>query len=206
VGTVLRRVCGLCVVAVAIVVGVTAAPGRASAGLLTCAQSPERVFAPWGDYSPYTLAPNGNLESGSSGWTLSGGASLAAGNNSYRPGATSLSLPSGASAMSPSACVRLSDDAARFFVRNTGAANGSLKVEVVYRTVLGLLPLTETLGYLTADGTWKPSPKYRYLANITGVLSLDNGLGTFVRFRFTARGFGARFQIDDLFVDPLITV
>ena len=137
---------------------------------------------------------------------MSGGASLVAGNNTYRAGATSLALSSGASAMSPYACVRLSDDAARFFVRSVGSPTGSLKVEVVYRTVLGLVPLTETLGYVTADGSWQPSPKFHYLANVTGALSLDNGVGTSVRFRFTATGKGARFQIDDLFVDPLITV
>jgi hypothetical protein len=206
VGKVLRTIGATGMVSLALLSAAASSPDNAAAGVLTCAQSPERVFAPWGDHSPYTLAPNGNFESGASGWALSGGASVVGGNNTFRAGVRSLALPAGASATSPQACVRLADDAARFFVRNTGSATGSLKVEVIYRTVLGLIPLTETLGYVTTNGTWKPSPKYRYLANLVGVLSLDNGLGTHVRFRFTARGLGARFQIDDLFVDPLITV
>jgi hypothetical protein len=194
----------ICVLVIAGLTAGGAGATKAEAGLLTCAQSPEQPFAAWGDYSPYTLAPNGSLEQGSSGWSLSGGASIIASNNTYRSGSYSLSLPSGSSATLSNVCVRLSDDRARFFVRNTGNADAILKVEITYRTVLGLLPLTETLGYVKADGTWDPSPKFGYLANVVGVLALDGGLGTHVKFKFTARGWGGRFQVDDLFVDPIV--
>jgi hypothetical protein len=196
----------ICVVGVA---GLSAAAGgatKAEAGLLTCAQSPEQPFAAWGDTAAYTLAPNGNVESGASGWSLSGGASIVASNNPYRSGSYSLSLPSGSSATLSNVCVRLSDDSARFFLRNTGNTDATLKVEISYRTVLGLLPLTETLGYVKADGTWDPSPRFGYLANVVGVLALDGGLGTHVKFKFTARGWGGKFQVDDLFVDPLVQI
>jgi hypothetical protein len=202
---IMRLVCVLGVAGLT-AAGAGATATKAQAGLLTCAQNPEQPFAAWNDFSTYTLAPNGNLENGSSGWSLSGGASLVASNNPYRSGTYSLSLPSGASASLPGVCVRLSDDRARFFVRNTGNTDATLKVDIQYRTVLGLLPLTETLGYVKADGTWDPSPKFGYLANVLGVLALDGGLGTKVTFKFTAKGWGGKFQVDDLFVDPLIQI
>jgi hypothetical protein len=196
----------ICVLGIAALAAGGAGATKAEAGLLTCAQTTERPFMPWGDAAAYTLAPNGNFESGASGWSLSSGASIVASNNRYRDGSYSLSLPSGASATSPAACVRLSDDSSRFFVRNTGSSDATLKVEVTYRTVLWLVPITETLGYIRADGTWDPSPKFGYLAHVLGVLALDGGLGTQVRFKFTAHGVGARFQVDDLFVDPLLQI
>jgi hypothetical protein len=196
----------VCVLGIAGATAAGAGATKAEAGLLTCAQAPEKPFAAWGDYSSYTLAPNGNLESGTSGWSLSGGASLVASNNTYRSGSYSLSLPSGATATLSNVCVRLSDDRARFFVRNTGNTDATLRVDIQYRTVLGLLPITETLGYVKADGTWDPSPKFGYLANAVGVLALDGGLGTKVTFKFTAKGWGGKFQIDDLFVDPLVQI
>jgi hypothetical protein len=195
-------------VAVAVVVGVaalTAAAKPASAGLLTCNASSERPFAAWGDYSPYTLAPNGSFEQGSQGWSLSG-ARVVSGGNSFRSGNYSLSLPAGSSATSPSACVKLADPASRFFVRNTGSEDGRLKVEVTYKTLLGLFTFSSTLGYVEADGSWQPSPKYGHtLQNVLATLSL-NGLSAQLRFRFTPVGRGASFQVDDLFVDPLVQI
>jgi hypothetical protein len=196
----------VCVLGIAGLTAAGAGATKAEAGLLTCSRTQEQPFAAWNDFSPYTLAPNGNLENGSSGWSLSGGASLVASNNTYRSGAYSLSLPSGASASLSNVCVRLSDDRARFFVRNTGNTDATLRVDIQYRTVLGLLPITETLGTIKANGTWNPSPKFGYLANIVGILALDGGLGTKVTFKFTAKGWGGKFQVDDLFVDPIIQV
>src|SRR5829696_4154832 len=117
-----------------------ASANNASAGLLTCMDNPEKVFAPWGDNSLYTLAPNGSFEGGSSGWSLSG-ARVIPQSNTLRRGSYSLSLPSGSSAMSPTACVKVADPASRFFLRSTGASDGRLKVEVTYKTLLGLLTL-----------------------------------------------------------------
>lgn len=184
--------------------GSTAAP--ASAGLLTCMDDVERPFSPWGDSAKYTLAPNGALEDGSEGWSLSG-ARVVAGNNVYRAGKYSLSLPSGSSATSPAACVRLADPASRFFVRNTGSSSGRLRVDVVYRSLLGLFTVTSNLGYVEAGGSWQPSPRYDHaLANVLATLSLNSNLSAQLRFKFTPVGTGASFQVDDLFVDPLITI
>ena len=91
-----------------------ASADSARAGLLSCADNPERVFAPWGDNSLYTLSPNGSFEGGSSGWSLSG-ARVIPQSNTLRRGSYSLSLPSGSSATSPAACVKVADPASRFF-------------------------------------------------------------------------------------------
>jgi hypothetical protein len=186
--------------------GAASADG-ARAGLLSCLDNPEKVFAPWGDNSPYTLAPNGSLEAGSSGWSLSG-ARVIPQSNTLRSGKYSLSLPSGSSATSPAACVKLADPASRFFVRNTGASDGKLKVEVTYKSLLGLLTFNATLGYVQANGAWQPSPKYDHtLQNVLGALALNrNLLSAQLRFRFTPVGRGASFEIDDLYVDPLLTI
>lgn len=192
---------------ISVVVAVALVGGRAEsahAGLLTCNESSERPFAAWGDYSPYALAPNGSLESGSYGWSLSG-AYVVSGGNSHRGSSYSLSLPSGSSATSPAACVKLADPASRFFLRNTGSSEGRLKVEVTYKTLLGLVAASSTLGYVEADGSWQPSPKLGHsLSNVLATLNLE-GLSASLRFRFTPVGRGASFQVDDLFVDPLIT-
>ena len=186
-------------------VGAASADG-ARAGLLSCADNPARPFAAWGDNSLYTLAPNGSLEAGSSGWSLSG-ARIIPQSNTLRRGSYSLSLPRGSSATSPAACVKVADPASRFFLRNTGASDGRLKVEVTYKTLLGLFTMSATLGYVQSDGSWQPSPKYGHvLQNILGTLALNSNLSASLRFRFTPVGRGASFEIDDLFVDPLLTI
>jgi hypothetical protein len=195
----IMRLVLVCVVAA---LGAAAASGQAEAGLLSCNDSSLQPFAPWGDYSPYTLAPNGSFDAGTSGWALSGGARLVGDGNPYVSGDKSLVLPAGASATSPTACVKIGDPAFRFFLRNAGSG-GSLRVDVIYRTLLGLVPVTSNVGTITADGTWQPSPKYgTVLANILGTLGLNPKLSAALRFKFTARS--GSFQFDDVFVDPIL--
>jgi hypothetical protein len=194
----------ICVVGVVALAGAATGPTSAKAGLLSCGTSAERPFAAWGDMSPYTIAPNGDLSSGALGWSLSGGAKVVAENNSLRSGVNSLSLPSGASAISPAACVKLADPASRFFLRGTSGA-GRVRVDIQYKSALGLLTLTTNLGYATAGTAWQPGPKYDHvLANILGTLALNSKLSTNLRFKFTA--VGGSFIVDDLFVDPLIQI
>ena len=97
-----------------IVVGLAVTSGTASAGggLLSgllgggCGVTAP-VFLPWGDYSGYYFAPNGGFESGSSNWTLSGGAAVVTQDNEpwYLAGfgLHALSIPTGGSA-STSVC------------------------------------------------------------------------------------------------------
>jgi hypothetical protein len=197
----------LVVMAAAIAGAASSATPSAQAGLLSCMDDVEYPFAAWGDHAKYTLAPNGSLELGSTGWSFTGGARVVGENNSLRPGANSIHLPAGSSATSPAACVKLADPASRFFLRNTGSARGQLRVELQYKTLLGLLPLRATLGYVTAGGEWQPSPKYGHLlANLLATLRLNRGLAAMLQFKFTAVGSGSSFQVDDLYVDPLLQV
>ena len=61
----------------------------ANAGLISgllggnCPTGGTQVFAPWQDYANYNLAPNGGLESGTTGWSVSGGASVVSGNQPF---------------------------------------------------------------------------------------------------------------------------
>lgn len=186
---------------VAALIAFASSAQTANAALTTCNSSSNRPFAPWGDHSPYALAPNGDFEAGASGWSLSG-ARVVAGNNTHTSGSYSLSLPSGASAKSPAACVKLGDPASRFFLRST-SGTGKVRVDVVYKTLLGL-PMTSTLGYATASGKWHPGPKFTHeLENILATLNLS-GLHASLQFKFTA--ISGSFQVDDLYVDPLFTI
>lgn len=193
------------VLALGVVVATAASIGasKANAGLTTCAQSTEYPFAAWGDVSPYTLAPNGDLANGSAGWSLAG-ARVVSENNSLRAGVNSVLIPAGASATSPAACIKLADPASRFFLRRV-SGNGKLRVDITYKSLLGLVTLTGNLGYVTADGNWQPSPKYGHvLHNVLGTLGLNSGLSASIRFKFTA--IGGSYLVDDLFVDPLIQI
>src|SRR4051794_5101916 len=92
-----------------IVLGLAATGGTANAGggLLTgllgggCGATAP-VFLPWGDFAGYYFAPNGGFESGSTGWTLSGGAAVVQQANEpwYLAGfgSRALQIPSGGSA------------------------------------------------------------------------------------------------------------
>jgi hypothetical protein len=143
------------------------------------AQPLDRTFLPWLDGAWYEAAPNGGLESGADGWTLNG-ATVVNGNDPYEPGSQSLSIPSGASALTPPMCVDLAHPTLRFFAR------GGLLLTV---TVLfdGLeLPV----GVVTGGSSWQPS---------LPMLVAGNLLSGEVQFRFTALG---NWRVDDVFVDP----
>jgi hypothetical protein len=138
---------------------------------------------------------------------LSGGARVVGDGNSLMSRSSSLLLPSGSSATAPAACVKLADLGSRFFLRNTGSPSGSLRVDVTYRSLLGFFTVTSRLGTITTDGEWQPSPKYGHLvSNLLGTLALNSNLSASLRFKFTPSGRGAEYQIDDLFVDPLLQV
>jgi hypothetical protein len=195
----------ICLLGVAGVAAATIGTTGAKAGALSCGTSAERPFAPWGDLSPYTIAPNGDLSSGGLGWSLTGGARIAAENNSLRSGVNSVSLPAGASATSPAACVKVADPASRFFLRSASGGSGRLRVDIQYKSVLGLFTTTTNLGYTSAGTKWQPSEKYEHvLANVLGTLALNSNLSANLRFKFTA--VGGSFMVDDLFVDPLIQI
>lgn len=162
----------------------------------------EQVFKPWGDNHSYVLAPDGGFEAGGAGWSLSGGASAVAGNESYflNDGADSrsLSLPTGSSAVSPPVCMSLDTPIFRLMARNTGNPSAGLQVEATYK-LLGLVR-TKTVSTVQAGSSWAPSQQ------MSTVLTLSTVVGTLIpsaiQIRITPVGSGGRWQVDDLYIDP----
>lgn len=178
-------------------------PATASAGLLpgTCASERlTRPFLPWADPMRYVLAPDGGFERGAEGWQLRRGAGVARGNESFfvrdQDDRRALSLPAGASALSPAMCVGIERPTVRFFARRTSGLLPVLKVEVLYNGLDGELR-TVALLPVPAGSTWQPTLPLPILANLLPNLS---GERSAVAFRFTAIGGG--FRVDDVYVDP----
>jgi len=177
---------------------------RAEAGLIgtgpaSGCDSPSKVFAPWGDYANYGLVPGGSFEADAPAWAMSGGAKVVAGNEPFyvrnARDKRSLYLPSGSSALSPTVCFELGDWHSRFFVRNV-TGQGSLKVDVVVRSLLGILTPLLDGGTVSGTGVWAPSPRIGLtLTNLCSLLGVKA-----VAFRF--RPSGGTFQVDDVYLDP----
>ena len=173
-----------------------AAPAYANLGL-SCPSPTSTPFAPWSDDANYAFVPDGGFEGGGSGWSLSGGARVVSGNESFyvhsKTDKASLSLPAGASATSPPMCISLLSSKMRFLV--VGSTGSSVKVQVIYRgllsSVLGILDG----GTISAGGSWKPSPAIGMLGGAVPLLTQS------VSFRFTALNGAA--AIDDVYLDPM---
>lgn len=187
--------------ATALMVTPSAQAGLIGTGPASSCTSSSKVFSPWGDYRNYMLMPGGAFESGTPAWALSDGARVVAGNEPFyvrsKHDKNSLYLPSGSSATSPTACFGLGDWHARFFVRNVGSNSGKLKVDVMVKSVLGVLSILDG-GTVSGTGVWAPSPDIGL--TVTNVCSL---LGVkAVSFRLRPTGTGAAFQVDDVYLDP----
>lgn len=194
-------------VLVVVLVSAGALTGSANAQLLggACGERElSRPFLRWLDPMEYTLAPGGNFESGAGGWTLKGSAKVVAGNEPWKvsgAGSRSLYLPRGSSAMTPPMCVETLDPTVRYFAKNRGiVALSSLLVEVVLLDKYGRPVLALPAGVHTGFSSWHPSLPGVALLNLTAVL---NGGKANVAFRFRPIGLGAKWQIDDVYVDPL---
>ena len=160
-----------------------------------------KTFGQWNDPAYYVPAPNGGLESGSAGWTLSG-ASVVSDNESFFLGGSqdghSLFIQAGGSATSPAFCVEQGMPTVRFAIRNTGYKAATLKVEAIYLDTSHNSAI-KTVGYVTAGYWWAPSTK-KSLA--IGTASSGGISATQVQLRFTPVSGSGKFQIDDVFIDP----
>ena len=162
----------------------------------------EQVFKPWGDSSSYVLAPDGGFEAGGAGWSLSGGAAVTGGNESFflndAADSRSLSLPAGSSAVSPPICMSIDTPHFRLLARNTGDPASTLRVEATY-PLLGLVR-TKTLSTAKAGPSWAPAQQ------MSTVLTLSTIVGTLlpsaIQIRITPVGGGGRWQVDDVYIDP----
>ena len=179
-------------------VALAASVAPASAGLgLSCPSPTSTPFAPWSDEANYAFVPDGGFEGGGSGWSLSGGARVVSGNESFyvhsKTDKTSLSLPAGASATSPPMCISLLSSKMRFVV--LGNSSSSVKVQVIYRGLLSSVLGIFDGGTISAGGSWKPSPAIGMLGGTLPLLTQS------VSFRFTA--LNGAVAIDDVYLDPM---
>ncbi len=146
-------------------------------------------FLQWGDPSSYELAPGGTFSDSS--WALSGRASLVPGGEPWAvtgtPSSSSLSLPAGSSAQSPSTCVNAAYPTVRFFVGGTGL----VAVSVVYNG------LAIPSGLVVAGGSWAPGPIAVTGSAIFGAL---HGGTAQVSLRLT--GVLGSPKVSDVFIDP----
>ena len=160
-----------------------------------CDPSSIQAFRPWGDSSYYMLTPGGSFESGAPSWTLSGGAKVVPGNESFyihsKSDNRSLYMPSGSSVSTPTMCFAAGDWHLRFVSKGTG----QIRVNVMVNSLLGLVSVLDG-GTVSSGGTWNPSPKVSLLlSNLGGLLTTKA-----ISLRLTATG-GAS-QIDDVYLDP----
>ena len=173
-------------------------PMAAQAGLIdlsACDNSAlSQPFARWADLNQYKLAPGADFEGSLDGWSLQGGAAATSGSESFgvtgSVGASSLALPSGATATSPASCVNAAYPSFRLFTR-TDNPGSTVTVSVVYGTLI--IPV----GLLTPAGSWQPTPPMLTGSAVPGLL---NGGDANVSLRFSASG--GTVQIDDAYVDP----
>jgi hypothetical protein len=201
-GRVGARLLVLAVLAAALAVPASAAAADGLVG--ECPSTYEQPFTPWLDFASYVLMPNGDLESGRSGWSLDGGATVVAENESFyvhdAGDGKSLSLPSGSSATTSSMCVGATSPDLRFFVRSWGSPLSTLKVEVLYTDLLGRSRAL-TVALLPGSSSWQPTLPIAFLANLTLLPLLTDGTAN-VAFRFTPQGSSSGWRIDDVYVDP----
>jgi hypothetical protein len=198
----MRRVVLIIFAAAMVALSATAASARADLlpGLLggNCGAT-AAVFAPWGDRSGYYFARNGGFESGSAGWTLTGGASVVSGDEPWNlsgAGSHSVLVPAGGSA-SINVCYGLTYPAIRFFVAGHGAP-ATVHVRVVAHGLLGVLAVLDG-GRFTAGNGWAPSPK---LSTLLSALGAPLGAKS-LELQLTVESGSANF--DDLFVDPFLS-
>jgi hypothetical protein len=187
----------------AIVAGALLAVMAFAASAQACSYTgAEPVFSRWGDIHSYVLGPDGGFESGSSGWSLSGGARTVPGNEAYylndAGDSRSLSLPGASAAVSPSICMSIDTPVLRMVVRNGGDPSSRLRVEAVY-SLLGLLR-TNVVHDVAAGSAWRPSQE------LSVVLGLSTIVGTVtpssIRVRVRPLDGKGQWQVDDFYVDP----
>jgi hypothetical protein len=161
-----------------------------------------KVFSPWGDQRNYVLAPDGGFEARGLGWSLTRGAAVVEGNESYylngSADSKSLSLPAGSSVGSPPVCMALDTPSFRLMARNTGDPSSRLRVEAVYK-LLGLVR-TKAISTVSAGPNWAPTQ------SVSTVLSLSTIVGTVIpsaiQIRLTPLDAKGNWQVDDLYIDP----
>lgn len=174
----------------------TASAGGSLLGLNNDCGSTSQPFAQFGDYRYYTFGTNGGLENGATGWSLSGGR-VVSGNESFyvhsHSDASSLSLPAGSTASTPKLCMGTTSTVMRYFVK--GSSDGSVRVEVVLRGLLGQVLGVLQVSRVSTGSSWQAGPPVLNLDSLLGLLGVSS-----IQLKFTTLSGTA--QIDDVYVDP----
>jgi hypothetical protein len=171
------------------------------AGLLStgaakyCDPNVSQTFKPFGDSAYYMLTPGGSFEAGAPSWKLSGGAKIGSGNESFylnsKTDTSSLYMPSGSSAITPTMCFQAGD----WHMRFVGKGTGRVRVTIMVPSLLGLISVLDG-GTVRPGSTWAPSPKVSLLlTNVGGLLTTRA-----IALKFTATDGSS--QIDDVYLDP----
>jgi hypothetical protein len=160
---------------------------------------PVQSFKQFGDSTWYQLANGGSFE-GQNSWKLSGGASVVADQEPWKVAdaddASALSLPRGASALSPASCFAFGDVKMRMFVKGTGKVRVNIVVTSLVGSLLGVLDG----GTIQAGQTWQPSPQLSLLlSSVGGLLVTDS-----IQLRLTS--VDGDVVVDDVYIDPFKVV
>jgi hypothetical protein len=115
------------------------------------------------------------------------------------PGTHALQLGPGSSALSSPLPVNLFDPWIRFFAHSSGA-NGPLRVQVIFRGLLGNLTGLLNVGSLAPGSytSWQPTQR------VSSVLALPL-LTTSAQVLITPLTSVGTWQVDDLYLDPCVS-
>jgi hypothetical protein len=196
----LRLPCAVALAAAAGLFVLSASAGAARALLPPCGAT-SYPFVQWGDSDAYCAFPNLGFENGATGWTLTGKASIVAGNEPWHvsgSGTHALQLGPGATALSSPLPVSLVDPWIRFFAQSVGA-NGSLHVQVLFHGLTGNLTGLLNIGSLSASGysSWQPTQR------VLSTLALP-ALTTSAQVLLTSQATSGNWQVDDVYLDPCV--
>ena len=202
----LRRVL---VVLATLLAGATAGlVGSASASISTCSFGALSLpLLGLGDLNPYFLAPGANFEGSLSAWNLSGGASVASGNESWKVGAPtdshSLALPTtSTAATTPTFCVTTSAPTFRMFIKNNGNngyTNGQLAVYLNFTGPDGHTQQVKIAALTVKSTAWTLTPPISFIQYLS--TPLKTGLAN-ISFTIKPNDNHGNWQIDDIYVDP----
>jgi hypothetical protein len=187
------------VAAAGLSVPAASAQGTSTLGLLPSCGAQSYPFEPWSDPDAYCAFPNLGFESGTTGWTLTGKASIASANEPWHvsgAGTHALQLGPGATALSSRLPVNLLDPWIRTFAHSV-RANGSLRVQVLFHGLTGNLTGVLNIGSLSPGtySSWQPTQR------VLSTLALPL-LTTSAQVLLTSTATSGSWQVDDVYLDP----
>lgn len=197
-----KRIIATAAITLGTAAGAGLVPGTAGIAAATnCStRSTKQAFLQWGDANQYFIVDNGTFESGTGGWTLSGGPKVVTGQAPWkvngRTHSKALQLPAFSSATAPFMCVASNEEWMRFFYNDPGVPGASLRIEITVKNANGMAVNTWEVGSSSAG--WKVSSQI-------GLPNLRDADGKqWISMRFIPTNNPATWQIDDVMVDPWV--